>query len=80
MSRGGFTLMTTYPDRDSTFFHVDVPQLISSQRSILRRVLIEVIDKLKEEEMEHRERFRDEKLVDVFPPTLHYYSVTAKLA
>jgi hypothetical protein len=73
MSRGGFTLMTTYPDRDSTFFQVDVPQLISTQRSILRRVLIEVIDKLKEEEMEHRERFRDEKLVDVFPPTLNYY-------
>jgi hypothetical protein len=73
MSRSGFTLMTTYPDKDPVFTHVNVPQLIHDQRETLRKALIEAIERLKSEEMEHRKKHRDEKLVDAFPQTLTYY-------
>lgn len=73
MGCAGFTLMTTYPDKEPTFTSVDVPGLIHSQREILRKSLTEVIEKLKSEEMDHREKYRDEKLEDVFPQTLTYY-------
>jgi hypothetical protein len=73
MDRSGFTLMTTYPDKDPVFTPVHVPHLIRDQREILHKSLTKVIEKLKSEEMEHRKKHRDEKLADAFPQTLTYY-------
>lgn len=74
MRRSGFTLLTTYPDgRSSRVTEVDVLSLISSQRDALRRILNEVIQILRKEEMEHREKFKSEKLEYIFPQILHYY-------
>ncbi len=55
------------------FRKVSIPSLIASQRSILQNVLTEVVEKLKKEEAEHRAKYRDQRLQDVFPSTLGYY-------
>src|SRR5438067_8514108 len=51
MDKSGFTLLTTYATDDTKFQHISVPQLIESQRDILRTTLSDVVEKLKEEEM-----------------------------
>lgn len=73
MSKGGFTLLTTYASGNTKFQDVNVPQLIESQKNILRTTLSDVVEKLKEEEMTHREQFNAKRLADVFPQTLGYY-------
>lgn len=73
MTRAGFTLITTYPDRNSTFKEVNVRQLISEQRDELRKTLENAISYLNKEAMEHKNRHKDEKLADIFHPSLHYY-------
>lgn len=73
MSRDGFTLMSTYPNRNSTFKQVDVNQLIREQRNELRKILNDVIDYLQRESMEHKNMYKDEKLADIFPQTMLYF-------
>jgi len=73
MSRSGFTLMTTDPDQNPIFRHVNVVKLINDQRDILPTFLQQVIEKLRKEEMDHRAQFKDEKLEDIFPGTLGYF-------
>jgi ribonucleotide reductase beta subunit family protein with ferritin-like domain len=73
MSRSGFTLMTTYPDRNPTFHNVNVVKLIHDQRDILPAFLQQVIEKLRKEKMDHRAEFKDEKLKRIFPDTLGYF-------
>jgi hypothetical protein len=74
LTKGGFDLMTTYPDNRSPLFrHVSIPSLIASQRGILQNVLTEVLEKLKKEESEHRANYRDQRLQGIFPSTLGYY-------
>ena len=69
----GFELFTDYPEGDPRFQHqpekdlrfqheyVDIPHLIATQKDILINVLDKVIEKLKEEEVEHRKKFAGEK-------------------
>ncbi len=70
----GFSLMTVFSD-DRQFIErsVSVPSLIRQQREALTATLEEIIKTLDETEMMHREKFRDEKLTDCFPPTLGYF-------
>lgn len=64
--------MTTDTSGNSHIRNVDVPELIGAQRSTLGNALTEVVNKLKKEEMDHREKYRGEKLVEIFPETLGY--------
>ena len=73
MTRTSFTLITTYPDRNSTFKEVDIRQLITEQRDGLKQTLHNAISHLNKEEMEHKNMHKDEKLADIFHPSLHYY-------
>lgn len=74
LSQYGFNLMTVFSDnRQFVERSVNMPKLIDEQRSALAKALQEVIFILDEAEMKHREKFRDEKLVDCFPPALGYY-------
>jgi tetratricopeptide (TPR) repeat protein len=74
LAKEGFDLMTTYPDDTQPLFrHVSIESLIEGQRNVMQKVLTEVLGKLKEEEANHRAKYRDQKLEDVFPPTLSYY-------
>lgn len=74
LSQYGFSLMTVFSD-DRPFMerNVSVSKLIGQQREALAATLEEIIKTLDEDEMEHREKFRDEKLTDCFPPTLGYF-------
>lgn len=74
LSQHVFTLMTVFSD-DRQFVQrtVSVPQLIEQQREALSGTLHEIIRILDEAEMKHREQFRDEKLLDCFPPALGYF-------
>lgn len=66
--------MTVFSDERQFIERViSVPKLVSQQREALTATLQEVIKTLDEAEMKHREKFRDEKLTDCFPPTLGYF-------
>lgn len=74
LSLRGFDLMTTYADGSPyRFINIDIPDLITKQRSILNDLLLNIINVLRSEEMEHRAKFANEKLADLFPPTLEYH-------
>lgn len=74
LSQHGFTLITTYPDgREPQFLSVSIPDLINKQRATLANALTDVVTNLKANEMEHRRKFKDERLQDSFPSTMGYY-------
>jgi hypothetical protein len=74
LTKRGFDLMTTYPDeRRPLFRHVSIESLIKDQRELVQKALTEVLTKLKVEEANHRAKYRDQRLEDVFPSTLGYY-------
>jgi tetratricopeptide (TPR) repeat protein len=74
LTKEGFDLMTTYPDeRRPLFRHVSIESIIKDQRGLVQKALTEVLKRLKAEEANHRARYRDQRLEDVFPPTLGYY-------
>ena len=66
--------MTTYPKKKKDISkHVNVVELINTQRNKIKEILTQVINILRENEMSHRKKHRENKLVDCFPPTLTYY-------
>lgn len=74
MHKDGFKLATVSSDNHSwVFSYVETPKLIESQRTVIKDLLDQVINKLKAEEMEHKEKFKDSKLIHVFPQNLLYY-------
>lgn len=75
LGHAGFSLMTIYPEKesDTEFRNFDIHELIKIQNQAIYGSLLEVANKLKEEEMEHRKKHRDNKLVNIFPQTLHYH-------
>lgn len=74
LSKAGFDLMTTFPDQRMPIFRsINIPTMIERQTEKLREVLAEIVDKLRQEELEHREKFREDRLQDIFPQTLKYH-------
>jgi len=74
LTKEGFDLMTTYPDnRRPLFRRISIESLIKNQRDVIQKVLTEVLRKLKTKEANHRAKYRDQKLEDIFPSTLGYY-------
>ncbi len=74
LSQYGFGLMTVFSDgRQFVERSINIPRVIESQRAALILTLKEVISILDEDEMEHREKFMQEKLSECFPPPLNYY-------
>ena len=74
-----FHLMTVYPDKsndgglNSKHRDIDIADLIATQKSIFMQVLDDVIATLKEEEVEHRKKFRNNKLADTFSPCTYWF-------
>ena len=63
----GFQLGTAYADgRPYCFKDVDIPDLIAKQRCVFMGVLGDVLETLREKEMEHKNKFADKKLADAF--------------
>lgn len=72
----GFELFTDYPEGDPNCEHeyVDIPHLIATQKDALVGVLDKVIEKLKEEEMEHIKKFAGKELADGLQITDPFFS------
>ncbi len=75
ISKSGFQLMTVEPatDRPPMFRNVSFKSLVDIQHARLEKVLDALLQALRKEEMEHRQEFRGEKLVALFPQTLSYH-------
>lgn len=67
-----FQFLSTYEDGRVEFATVNVRELIIKQRHVVRNVLSEVVKSLQEDEMAHREKFRDERLADIFSTTGYF--------
>ena len=66
MSKEGFQLVSDFPDKRTEFTDVNTIELIKRQKEAIKEVLKKVYDDLKKEELEHKEQFKNEKLIDVF--------------
>lgn len=74
ISHSGFGLMKTFPDgRTPEFITINLLSIIKTQRDKLSQALNILLDRLKEDEMKHREMFRNDLLEDIFPFTIGYY-------
>lgn len=74
ISKTGFELMTVEPNKGPPMFrYVNFIELLDIQHAQLEKALEVLLHALQKEEMEHRKKFRDEKLAALFPETLHYY-------
>jgi hypothetical protein len=74
LTKEGFDLMTTYPDNSPHLFrHISTKSLIRNQTNVIQKALGEVLRSLKTEEANHRAKYRDQKLEDIFPSALGYY-------
>lgn len=68
-----FTHMKAFHGRRKTMLlPVDLIDTIAKQRTAIAPILSDVVKTLKEEEMEHRHRFKDKKLTSLFGSTLGY--------
>lgn len=72
MHKNGFQLMSCSQSNPFEFTDVKIPALIAEQRSVIEEMLKTVIAELKKEEKQHKEKFKNEKLADLFPNILSY--------
>lgn len=82
VSNRGFQLMTFNSGSERPMIkHVGIPVLITTQRNILCELLEKVSDKLRNDEMTHRAKYRESKLTDLFPQNLsyHYEKITEQI-
>jgi hypothetical protein len=74
LSERGFMLVTVFSDdRPYSRIPVLIPDLINEQRQLLNKTLSDTVEKLRSEEMDHREQHRETKLRDLFPRAMNYY-------
>lgn len=67
LNKNGFQLMSVYEGISTPeFANVDIIALIQNQKSLLINTLQQTIQKLEEEEMAHKQKFKDIKLEGIF--------------
>ncbi len=71
LSSTGCRLLTVFADGKTEFKNIDVPSMIAVQRKAISAALSDILAKLKEDETEHRRRFRDTKLANAFAPVTY---------
>lgn len=72
MSKGGFNLLVARSVGKSEILAVDVIDLIEAQRIELSRILALVLERLHQDEHEHKAMFRDVKLSEIFHPSVDW--------
>lgn len=72
MKKSDFKLMSCYQDK-TEFRDISVNNLITTQNKFLSEKLKKILQSLKDEEKEHKEKFKMEKLEATFPRTLSYH-------
>lgn len=74
MHKGGFELMSSRPHDDHTYFRtIDLIKVIEKQQQITIKLLEDMVRVLNQRDEDHKNRYRDMKLSDIFPPTIGYY-------
>lgn len=73
MTKQGYTLLTTHSNGEPDSQEVNLIELINNQRGVIFTVLTHVIDRLNNEDMEHKKKFKDTKLMDFFPASNSYH-------
>lgn len=74
LNKSGFTLASYFSDSSpAQFNYIDISELINEQKKYISAILSTLMDNLEEEEKAHKEKFRMEKLLALFPNTLDYY-------
>ncbi|MBA7691897.1 hypothetical protein ES703_100452 [subsurface metagenome] len=73
IEKPGFTLVSDFENCETKSRDISVIDLIKDQRKYLTGILKNVINILRTEEKEHKEKFKMEKLEAIFPKTLSYY-------
>jgi hypothetical protein len=72
LSHSGFTLLTVSSDSKYRTTQVNILELMQEQRNALDSMLLGLVEKLRSNEMMHREKYRDEKLYDILTGGLGY--------
>lgn len=73
LDQSGFKLISYFADGSPVQIRdIDISGLIIEQRKFISTILATLINNLDAEEKAHKARFRMEKLVDIFHPTLGY--------
>ena len=74
ITKSGFQLMTIVPNQERPILRqVSLKDLLDTQHNQLKKALTALLQALQKEDMEHREKFKSEKLEELFPPQLPYY-------
>lgn len=73
LSRAGFEMLSYVENGDFQHDHVDFAQLISKQAEAISAILSGLVTQLTEEAIKHKERFRMEKLAQLFRPATSYH-------
>jgi len=61
-----FTLMTALSDGTYSFQSVDIAELIEDQKQFVGEALLALVEKLRSDEMAHRQQHQGERLEDIF--------------
>jgi hypothetical protein len=72
MTLKSIKVMICWPDGRTEFRTIDLFDLINLQRCILSEILQLVLDDVNKRELDHRKKFRDEKLAEIFHPSLSW--------
>jgi hypothetical protein len=72
LSHSGFTLMTVFSDSRYYPQQIGVPDVIEEQRKFVETVLNNLTEKLRSDEVAHREKYRNERLQALLPDSLQY--------
>ena len=73
MTKWGFTLHSERPDKRSTIEPINLKKLLKTQTEITTEALVLILDKLKEEDMNHKNEFKGQKLANCIHPTIDYH-------
>ncbi len=73
MSKGGFELLSQFSNGEHKHKFIQINELITNQHSFISDILIKVVEKLQQEEQEHKAKYRGEILMELFPSTTSYY-------
>ena len=74
LNKSGFTLASYFSNGSQVQFRdINIPELIVEQNRFISTILTTLINNLEAEEKAHKEKFRMEKLLEIFPGTTDYY-------
>lgn len=67
IEKDGFDMLDAFADgRENKYSHINLGELFQDQRSMICKCLGDILQKLKDEDMAHRERFKNKQLVEIF--------------